>query len=92
MGANISKRYFSYKSKPKVFKLVLNCPPNRPYKTTFMIFWNFEFPSFNDFFFETFKFTMVAYGQIKNLHYLETSDLRAKLSEIWDSRVVLQHI
>ena len=34
-------------------------------------FWNFEFPIFNDFFFKIFKFTFVAYGQIKNLNYLE---------------------
>ncbi len=29
-------------------------------------FWNFEFPIFNDFFFENFKFTIVAYREIKN--------------------------
>ncbi len=37
MGAKISKRYF-YKSQPKVYKLVLNFPPNGPHKTTFGIF------------------------------------------------------
>ena len=34
-------------------------------------FWNFEFLIFNDFFFENSKFTIVAYGEIKNLNYLE---------------------
>ncbi len=29
-------------------------------------FWNFEFPIF----FQPFKFTIVAYGEIKNLNYL----------------------
>ena len=37
MGANISQRY-SYKSQPKVLKLVLNFPPNGAHKTTFGIF------------------------------------------------------
>ena len=37
MGAKISKRYSSYKSKPKVFKLFLNFPANGPHKTTFGI-------------------------------------------------------
>ena len=31
MGAKISKRYSSYKSQPKVLKLVLNFPPNGPH-------------------------------------------------------------
>ncbi len=38
MGAKISKRYSSYKSLPKVYKLVLNFLPNDPHKTTFGIF------------------------------------------------------
>ncbi len=33
-------------------------------------FWNLEFAIFNVFF-ENFKFTIVAYGEIKNLNYLE---------------------
>ena len=35
MGAKISKRYPSYKSQPKVFKLFLNFLPNGSHKTTF---------------------------------------------------------
>ncbi len=35
MGAKTSKRYSSYKSQPKVFKLYLNFLPNRPHKTIF---------------------------------------------------------
>ncbi len=41
-------------------------------------FWNFEFAIFNDFFFENFKFTIVAYGEIKNLNYLENERLLSK--------------
>ena len=43
MGVNISKRYF-YKSQPKVFKHVLNFPPNGPHKIIF--FWILEILSF----------------------------------------------
>ncbi len=38
MGAKHSKRYSSYKSQPKVFKLFLNFLPNSPHKTTVGIF------------------------------------------------------
>ncbi len=38
MGAKMSKRYFSYKSQPKLFKLFLNILPNGPHKTMFGIF------------------------------------------------------
>ncbi len=41
VGVKISKRYFSYKSQPKVFKPVLNFPPNGPHKITFGIFLKF---------------------------------------------------
>ncbi len=34
MGVKISKRTSSYKFQPKVFKIVLNFPPNGPHKTT----------------------------------------------------------
>ncbi len=34
-------------------------------------FLNVYFPIFNDFFFENFKFTIVGYGEIKNLPYME---------------------
>ena len=43
-------------------------------------------------FFENRKFTIVAYGEIKNLNYLKTSDHMAKRSEIWDLWEVVQHI
>ena len=45
--------------------------PGSPHKTAFGIFEIFKFPIFNDFFFENFKFTIVAYGEIKNLNYLK---------------------
>ncbi len=69
-GRENSKHYSSYKLQPKVFKRFLNFLPNGPHKTTFGIF---EILSaiFNDFFFEKFKFTIVPYGEIKNLKYLE---------------------
>ncbi len=50
-------------------------------------FWNFEFPIFSDFF-ENFKFTIVAYGEIKYVSYLEKNARRAERIEIWDSGVV----
>ena len=68
MGAKISKRYSSYNSKSKIFKLVLNCSPNCPHKTTLAIFEILEFLIFNYFLFEEFKFTIVPYGETKNLN------------------------
>ncbi len=38
MGGKIGKRYSSYKSHPKAFKVFLNFLPNGPHKTTFGIF------------------------------------------------------
>ncbi len=38
MGANISKRYSSYKSQPKAFKRFLNFLPNGAHKNTVGIF------------------------------------------------------
>ena len=67
MGANISKCYSSYKSQPKVLKVILNFPPNGPHEILFGIFEMFKF------FFE--KFTIVAYGEIKNLNYVENERL-----------------
>ncbi len=84
MGAKISKRYSSYKSQPKVLKLLLTFPPNGPHKIALGIFWNFEFPILNDFFFKNFKFTTVAYGEIKNFIIWKTSDHRAKQSVLWN--------
>ncbi len=51
MGAKISKRYSSYKSQPKVFKLFLNFLPNGPHKTSFGIF-EILSSDFYQFFFE----------------------------------------
>ncbi len=44
LGAKISKRYSSYKSQPKVFKLFLNFLPNGPHKSMFGIseIWKIE--------------------------------------------------
>ena len=59
MGLNgskwISKRYSSYKSQPKAFKLVLTFPPNGPHKTRFWIFEILRLRLFNDFFFRNFQ-------------------------------------
>ncbi len=87
MGMKISKRYSSYKSQPKAFKLFLNFLPNAPHKSTFGIFENSSL-RFLMIFFENFKFTIVPYGETKNLNYLKTTDRRAKRSEIWDSGVL----
>ena len=50
MGAKISKRYSSYKSQLKAFKLFLNFLPNGPHKTLKTTFGVFENWSFNIFF------------------------------------------
>ena len=71
MGAKISKRYSSYKWQSKVLKLVLNFPPNGRHKTPLGIFEILSFRFLTIFFFKNFKFTIVAYGEIKNLNYLE---------------------
>ncbi len=65
MGVKISKRYSSYKSQPNVFKLVLNFLPNGPHKIALGIFqiWGFWILMI---FFQTFKLTIVAYGEIKS--------------------------
>ena len=55
-GREISKCYSSYKSQLQIFKLFLNFPPNGPHKKTFGV---------------NIKFTIVAYGEIKKLNYLE---------------------
>ncbi len=43
MGVKISKRYSSYKSQPKVFKVLLNFLRNGPHKTMFGIFESLKF-------------------------------------------------
>ncbi len=67
MGAKISKRDFSYKSQPKVLKLVLNFPPNGPHKTILGFLKVFSFLTIC---FENSKITIVAYGETKILNYL----------------------
>ena len=62
MGVN---RY-SYKSQPK---LVLNFSPNGPHNSKLGIFEILTF-RFLTIFFENFKFTIVAFGEIKNLNHL----------------------
>ena len=70
MGVKILKHYSCYKSQPS-FE---TCPEfssqwsSQNYGWDFL---NFEFPIFNDFCFWKFKFTIVAYREIKNLNYLE---------------------
>ena len=70
MGVKISKRFSSYKSQPKVFKVALHFPVNGSHKITLGIFEILSF-RFLTIFFENFKFTIVAYGEIKSLNYLE---------------------
>ncbi len=54
----------------KVFKLLLNFPPNGHHKTTFEVFEILSF-QFLTIFSVNFKFSIVAYGEIKSLNYLE---------------------
>ncbi len=71
MGVKIWKRYSSYKLQPKVFKLILNFPPDCPYKTTLGNFCEIMSFQYLTIFFENFRVTIVAYGEIENLNYLE---------------------
>ncbi len=52
------KHYFLYKLQPKVFKLVLNPPPQCFSQTTLWIFLNFEFLTFNDFLLQNFNYSL----------------------------------
>ncbi len=71
----MSKRY-SYISQPKAFKLFPNFLPNGPHKPTIGIFEILSFFFFLTIFFsENFKFTIVLYGETKNLNYLENEHL-----------------
>ena len=67
MGAKTSKRHSSLKSPLNLFKLSLNFLLSFPHKSTVLDFRNFKFPTFSDFF----NFTVVPYGETKNLNYLE---------------------
>ncbi len=94
MGAKMSKCY-SYQSQPKVFKLFLNFLPNGPHKMMFGIFEIFSFQILMIFFSKISNSPLhdcSLIWRIKNPNYLETIDCGAKLSEIWDSWVVIQHI
>ncbi len=57
MGVKFLERYSCYKSQTKVFKLVLNVPPNGPHKTTLGILGIFESPIF--------QFTIIPYRESK---------------------------
>ena len=88
MGAKISKRYPSYKLQPKVLRLVLNFLQMVLTKQH-LGFLNFEFPIFNDFFFQKFQIHHCSLWRNKTSIFWKKSDHRAKRSEIWDSRVVI---
>ncbi len=87
-GSEIFKTLLLLQIAAKSLKLVLNFPPNGPHKNRSGIF---EILScwFLKIFFENLKFIIVAYGEIKTSIIWKMSDRRAKLSEIWDSWVVL---
>ena len=59
------------KSQPNVLKLALNFPRNGSHKTAFGVFDILSFWFLMIFFFESSKVTIVTYGEIKNLNYLE---------------------
>ncbi len=69
MGVKISKRLLQIASKS--FETFPEFFSEWSSQNSLGDFWNFESLSFNDFFFQNFKFTIVAYGGIKNLSYLE---------------------
>ena len=71
MAGKTSKPYSSLKSLLNPFKLFLNFLLSCPHKSAVLDFWNFEFPIFNDFF----NFTIVPYGETKNLNYLKRATI-----------------
>ncbi len=77
MGTYGRKRFKS-KSQQEFIKRLLNFLPNGPHKISLEIFevLKFEFLSFRflTIFVEIFHFTILPYGEINNLNYLETSD------------------
>ena len=72
MGLKISK-CFSFKSQPKVFKLVLNSTPNY-----FGEFWKFEFPIVNDFLSKILNLPLYAKEKPKILIIWKNNGRRAK--------------
>ncbi len=64
MGAIISKRYSSYKSQPKVFKLLLKFLLSSPHKSNVLGFWNFKFTTFN--FFSSFSWVLMGVKNLQN--------------------------
>ena len=79
MGENISKRYSSYKSQPKVFKLLLNFPPNGPHKAMFGIFEILSFRFLTIFFSEISNLPL---QPMENLNYLEYEQSQSKTEVI----------
>ena len=67
MAAKTSTRYSSLKSHLNLFKRFLDFLLSGPHKSTVLDFLNFEFLIFNEFL----NFTIVPYGETKNLNYLE---------------------
>ena len=67
MGAKTSKHYSSLKSPLNLFYLLRNFLLSCPHKSTVLDFCNFKLPIFNEFL----NFTIVPYGETKNLNYLE---------------------
>ena len=67
MGAKSSKRYSSLKSLFNFSKLLLNFLPSGPHKVLLELSLRY----LTIFFFENFNFTVVPYGEIKNLNYME---------------------
>ena len=75
----------------KSFETCPECFPQWSLQDYLVDLSNFEFPIFNNFF-SKISNSVVAYGEIKNLRIWKTRVRRAKLSEIWDLRGVVQHI
>ncbi len=88
MGAKISKRYSSYKSQQKAFKLFLNFLPNGPHKTAFGIFEILSLQFLMNFFSKISNSPLYLMEKPKTSIIWKTSDRRAKRSEIWGSGVL----
>ena len=95
MGVKIAKRYSSYNSQAKAFKLFLKFPPQCFSQNYFQFLGIYEILSFRFFFFFFSKISTSWLYPVEKSETLVTckkSGRRTNRSESWDSRTIVQHI
>ena len=81
MGSYASENFKTLlllKISQKFWNVFMNFSPNGRHKIMLRIFEILNFRFLTNFFFENFKFTIVPYGEIKNLKYLENDGWYSK--------------